>query len=257
MDTESWASILLGGVTLLGSYVCRKILNSYLYQVPQFRDFKSLTDYLKSSPGREADVLVEGRIGKRAYNSDPGSPLISAVTQLEGLVKLVTITTYGVEGGETTKLEESVYESDDFGLWDSCGGFIHVNSVKNVRGLKQLLQMVSETRSARGVLTREYMLLCGTPLAGYGRAVFHKRTVTRVQVLFTPTEVGSGVQDLHYPNRMKASALKFISLTLLVVGGTILILSVAPPLVRFYQQWRMPTQRPIPQLQPDQRDDIY
>ena len=89
-------------------------------------------------------------------------------------------------------------------------------------------------------------------------------------VLFTPTEVGSSIEDLHYPNKMKVSALKFVSVMLLVAGGTMIVLGITPLLVRILRRWCR--HRPIPQLQldglqpdqrnqqqPDQRDeeDIY
>ena len=63
MDVEwSLASILLGGVSLLGGYLCRRL--SQRYQVPQFKDFVSLENHLKNNaPAQRDDVLVEGRVG--------------------------------------------------------------------------------------------------------------------------------------------------------------------------------------------------
>ena len=252
--------VVLGGVSLLGGYLLHKVSEiraqevSYLNQVPQFRDFSVLRNHLKSSPGQRADVLVEGRVTKLG-----DAALVSEKSGLEGAARLVTTTTYTkVYNEETGKWRdmsntvENMNASLPFSLEDAQGSSIRVDSVNKAGGFRQLLQRVYQHKTVpekrtmgdfatnvvalkeipNGALTRDYLLLFGTPLAGYGGAVLQKQSLfSSGEVLFTPTEVGSSVRDLISRNEMIASALKFASVILLVAGGSIFLFSVTPLVV--------------------------
>lgn len=265
MDAEHLLTgILLGGVSLLGGYLLHKVSEiraqevSYLNQVPQFRDFSALRTHLKNSPGQRAEVLVEGRVAKLG-----DAALVSEKSGLEGAARLVTSTTYTkVYNEETGKWRdmsntvENMNASLPFSLQDAQGSFIRVDSVNKAGGFRQLLQRVYQHKTMpeqrtigdfatnvvtlkevpNGALTRDYLLLFGTPLAGYGAAVLQQQSsVLNVfrdrEVLFTPTEVGSSMRDLISRNEMIASALKFASVVLLVAGGSIFLFSVTPLVV--------------------------
>ena len=249
MDAEwSLASVLLGGVSLLGGYLCRRL--SHRYQVPQFKDFVSLENHLKNNaPAQRDDVLVEGRVG-----TDPaGDTLTSKTTGLPGVVELVAKTrSIPVRDenfervGRSALTNEERNEFEPFKLWDTHGRFVLVESVCSATGFRKLLQLDYEftTASEKGpgvasseevpdrALTRYYLLHLGTPLAAYGEAVLSQADGP---VSFTPTVVGSSIKDLHYPN-MKASVLKLVSVILFVAGGTIIVFGVIPLIKRFFPQ---------------------
>ena len=261
MDTDHLVTgVVLGGVSLLGGYLLRKVSElrsqevSYLHQVPQFRDFTALRKHLKSSPGQRADVLVEGRVGKLG-----DAALLSEKSGLEGAARLVTTTTYtkvfNEETGKWRELSntvENMNASLPFKLEDAQGSSIRVDGVHKAGGFRQLLQRVyqdkrtPEQRSLgdfatnavtlkeipNGSLTRDYLLLFNVSLAGYGSAVLENQSMfSSGDVIFTPTEVGRSIRGLISRNEMMATALRFVSVVLLVAGGSILVFSVTPVLV--------------------------
>lgn len=259
--------VLLGGVSLLGGYLLRKVSElraqevSYLHQVPQFRDFTALRKHLKNSPGQRADVLVEGRVGKLG-----DAALLSEKSGLEGAARLVTTTTYtkvyNEESGkwrEMSNTVENMNASLPFKLEDAQGSSVRVEGVHRAGGFRQLLQRVyqdkrvPEQRSLgdfatnvvtlkeipNGSLTRDYLLLFNVSIAGYGSAVLQNQSMfSSGDVVFSPTEVGHSIRGLIMKNEMMASALRFVSVVMLVAGGSVLIFSVTPMLVRLVLQLR-------------------
>ena len=265
--------VLLGGVSLLSGYVLRKVAElraqevSYLHQVPQFRDFSALRKHLKNTPSQRADVLVEGRVSKLGDGA-----LFSEKSGLEGAARRVTTTTYtkvyNDESGkwrEMSNTVENMNASLPFKLEDGQGGSVRVEGVHRAGGFRQILQRVfqdkrvPEQRSMgdfatnvvalkeipNGSLTRDYLLLFNVPLAAYGSAVLQNQSVfSSGEVLFTPTEVGHSIRGLIDRNEMMASALRLASLVLLVAGGSILVFTVTPMLVRLVVRLR--EGRPLP-----------
>ena len=268
MDVEHFLTgAVLGVASLLGGYFLRKFSEireqevSYLNQVPQFTDFSSLRQHLKNSPGQRADVLLEGRVGKLGDGA-----LSSDKSGLEGAARLVTTTTYTKVYGEESKkwremsnTVENTRASLPFKLEDGQGGSVRVESAHTAGGFRQLLQRVYQERSVpekrsfgdfatdaltlkeipNGTLTREYLLLFGTSLAGYGDATLRNQGYfSSGEVVFVPTELGSSIRGLILKNEMMASAARFFSVVLIVAGGSILVLSVTPLAVRLLQQLR-------------------
>ena len=259
--------VLLGGVSLLGGYILHKVSElraqevSYLHQVPQFRDFTALRKHLKSSPGQRADVLVEGRVSRLG-----DAALLSEKSALEGAARLVTTTTYtkvyNEESGkwhEMSNTVENMNASLPFKLEDALGGAVRVEGVHRAGGFRQLLQRVyqdkrvPEQRSMgdfatnvvalreipNGSLTRDFLLVFGTPLAGYGSAVLQSQSMfSSGDVIFTPTEVGHSIRGLISKNEMVASAMRFASVILLVAGGSILVFTLTPLVVRLVVRLR-------------------
>ena len=258
--------VLLGGVSLLGGYILRKVSEmraeevSYLHQVPQFTDFASLRRHLKSSPGQRADVLVEGRVSKLG-----DAALVSDKSGLEGPARLVTTTTYTkVYSEETGKWREmsntveNMKASLPFNLLDSGGASVRVEGVHTAGGFRSLLhrvyqdKRVPEQRSfgdfatnmtlkevPSGSLTRDYLLLFNTSLAGFGSAVLQNESLfSSGEVVFAPSEVGGSIRGLITRNEMFAGALRVVSLVLLVGGGSILVLTLTPLVVGVVRRLR-------------------
>ena len=268
METEHFLTgLLLGGVSLLGGYILRKVSElraqevSYLHQVPQFRDFSLLRKHLKNTPGQRADVLVEGRVGKLG-----DAALISDKSGLEGPARLVTTTTYtkvyNEEKGkwrEMSNTVENMNSSLPFKLEDTQGGYVQVEGVHNAGGFRSLLQRVYQDKQTprqrslgdfatsvvtlkevpNGTLTRDYLLLFNTSLAGYGSAVLqHQSMFSSGDVVFIPTEVSITIQGLISKTEMMASALRYLSIIMLVAGGTIIVFSLTPILVKMARRAR-------------------
>lgn len=266
MEVENLVKgVLVGGVTLLGGFVLRKLSDwqtqevSYLHQVPQFTDFLSLRNHLKNSPDQKADVLVEGRVGKLG-----DAALVSDKAGMEGAARLITTTTYTkVYNEETGKWREisnthtNMKASLPFKLEDPRGSTVRVESVHTAGGFSNLLQRVfqdkrvPEQRSIgdfatnvvtlqeipNGTLTRDYLLLFNTTLAGFGSAVLQKQSLfSSGEVVFTPTEVNSSIRGLITRNEMMADAMKIVSVILLVAGGGILVFSLTPILVALFRR---------------------
>lgn len=261
MDVEHvLTGVLIGGVSLLGGYVLRKVSElrdqevAYIHQVPQFTDFAALRRHLKNAPSQRADVLLEGRVEKLG-----DAALVSEKSGLEGAARVVTTTTYtkvyNEESGkwrETSRTEENMKASLPFKLEDPRGSWVRVEGVHTAGGFRSLLQRVyqdkriPEQRSMgdfatnvvtlkeipNGSLTRDYLLLFNVSLAGYGSAVLHNQSLfSSGEVVFTPSEVGDSIHGLIYRNEVMASALRVISVILLVAGGSVLVFSLTPLVV--------------------------
>ena len=261
MDVEHvLTGVLIGGVSLLGGYVLRKVSElrdqevAYIHQVPQFTDFSALRQHLKNAPGQRADVLLEGRVEKLG-----DAALVSEKSGLEGAARVVTTTTYtkvyNEETGkwrETSRTEENMKASLPFKLEDPRGSWVRVDGVHTAGGFRSLLQRVyqdkriPEQRSMgdfatnvvtlkeipNGSLTRDYLLLFNVSLAGYGSAALHNQSLfSSGEVVFTPSEVGHSIHGLIYRNEVMASALRVISVILLVAGGSVLVFSLTPLVV--------------------------
>ncbi len=226
---------------------------SYLQGVPKFRDFSKLREHLKNSPDQKADVMVEGKVEKLG-----NAALSSEKAGAEGAARIVSTTTYSkVWHEETSKWRdiantiENVNISLPFKLVDSQGGHVRVESVHSAGGFRQVLQRVFQEKTLpeqrsmgdfatsvalkeipNGSLTREFMLVFGTPLAGYGCAVLSKSSFfSGGEVTFTPVEVSSSITSLISRNETIAKTFKFLSFMFLVGGGTVLVLSAVPLLV--------------------------
>lgn len=266
MDVESLAGVILGSVSLLGGYVCRKVLVSDRFQVPRFNDFNKLHDYLDtSSSGRQADVLVEGHVGK-PFAGKTRTLLRSKETQLEGAVAVITTAPYamGIDGKLLqASAVETMNTSVDFSLFDFHGCPILVQSVHKAKGLKLLLQMVYETKptEAHGVLSRDYLLPYGTPLAAYGTAVLEEVSEGDgngiPMIKFTPIEVGKSVSQLHYPKWI-TEGLKVVSIFLLFFGGSVIVLSGYSWLAKIFLEQRRdePEAPPSPEPRMPEKKDM-
>ena len=251
---------LIGGVSLLGGFILRKLSEhraqevSYLHQVPQFTDFTALRRHLKSSPGQRADVLVEGRVSKLG-----DAALASEKSGLEGPARLVTTTTYtkvyNEESGkwrEMSNTVENMKASLPFKLEDPGGSSVRVEGVHAAGGFRNLLQRVfqdkrvPEQRSLgdfatnvvtlkeipNGSLTRDYLLLFNTSLAGFGSAVLQNQSLfSSGDVIFTPSEVDKSIRGLISRNEMIAGVLRVVSVVMLVAGGSVLVFTLTPLVV--------------------------
>lgn len=252
--------VALGAVSLLGGYILHKLSEyqshevSYLHLVPKFTSFRQLKEHLRNSPQLKADVLVEGTASKLGNAS-----LYSEKAGLEGAARFVTTTmytkVYHEESGEWSDLSntiENVNISLPFKITDARGEYVRVESVHNAGGYRQVLQRVfqekvlPEKRSMgdyattvalkeipNGSLTREYLLVFGTSIAGYGSAVLHNQSIiSSGEVVFTPKEVGSSIRGLISRSEMIASTYRFFSMLLFLAGGSLLVLTVTPLLMR-------------------------
>lgn len=251
--------LIVGAGSLALSYLLGKLGDlraeevSYLQGVPQFRDFRKLKEHLRNSPGQKADVMVEGKADKLGNAS-----LYSEKAGVEGAARVVSTTTYSkMWHEETSKWRdisntiENVNLSLPFKMVDGQGDHVRVESVHTAGGFRQILQRVFQEKTLpeqrsmgdyatsvalkeipNGSLTREFMLVFGTPLAGYGCAVLTKSSFfSGGEVAFTPVEVSSSIPSLISRNEMIVKTFKFLSFMLLVGGGTVLVLSAIPLVV--------------------------
>lgn len=259
--------VVLGASSLLLGYVIRKAAQmrqeelSYLHHTPQFSSFSNLREHLRNSPSQRADVLVEGVVEKLS-----DSALTSDKTGLEGAAKVVTTTTYTKVYQESSESEtrapkwrdmsntiENVNISIPFKLADSQGKSINVNNVHTAGGFRQVLQRVWQEKIApdsrqmgdyltnitlreipNGSLTREFLLVFGTSIGAYGSASLQKQTgfFGTEDVTFTPVEVGTSIRALISRNEIIVSSMKFVSMVLLVGGGSIMLITFLPLLLR-------------------------
>ena len=266
--------VFIGGVSLLGGYVLRRVSElraqevSYLHQVPQFTDFSALRRHLKNSPGGRADVLVEGRVGKLG-----DAALASEKAGLEGAARLVTTTTYtkvyneeSEKWREMSNTVENMRASLPLKLEDPRGSCVRVENVHSAGGFRSLLQRVYQEKRLpeqrtlgdfattvvtlkeipNGSLTRDYLLLFNTSLAGFGSAVLQNQSLFGSgDVVFTPSEVGHSIRGLISRNEMLAGAIRVVSVILLVAGGSVLVLTLTPLVVGLVRQAREGRTLPI------------
>ena len=255
--------VVLGATSLFAGYVLSQLSQmrsrelSYLQHVPQFRDFTKLGEHLKNSPSQRADVLVEGHVDK--LNSQV---LRSEYAGVEGVARIVTTTTYSKvyqqsgDNAETwrdvSNTIENVKISVPFRLADNKGNGITVNSIHTAGGIKQILQRVwqeklgPDSRSIgdyatnmtlreipNGSLMREFLLVIGTSVGVYGSAVLQVGGPQgTAHVSLAPVEVDSSIHNLISRNEMIVSTLNFFSLIFLVGGGSILLITILPTLLK-------------------------
>ena len=234
---------------------------SYLHHVPQFLNFRSLREHLRNSPNQKADVLIEGVVEKQSDNA-----LISEKTGLEGAAKLVTTTTYTKVYQESTESEsntakwrdmsntiENVNISVPFKLSDSQGNSVSVSTVHRAGGFRQVLQRVWQEKIGpdsrhmgdyltnitlreipNGSLTREFLLVFGTSIGAYGSASLQNKSgfFASEEVTFAPVEVGTSIRALISRNELIVNSMKFVSLVLLLGGGSIMLITFMPLLFR-------------------------
>ena len=267
MAEQHIVGVVLGASSLLIGYLIHKGAQmrqeelSYLQHVPQFPNFRSLREHLRSSPNKKADVLIEGVVEKLSDNA-----LISEKTGLEGAAKLVTTTTYTKvyqEGSESENRSpkwrdmsntiENVNISVPFKLSDSQGNSVNVSTVHQAGGFRQVLQRVWQEKIApdsrhmgdyltnitlreipNGLLTREFLLVFGTSIGAYGSASLQTQSgfFASEEVTFTPVEVGTSIRALISRNELIVNSMKFVSLVLLLGGGSIMLITFLPLLLR-------------------------
>ena len=255
--------VVIGAGSVLAGWVLSKLADvhteevSYLHHVPQFRDFQKLKEHLKNSPSQKADVLVEGTSEKLA-----NAALYSDKAGMEGAARLVTTTTYSKLYNEEhqtwrdmSNTIENVNVSLPFNLVDSRGNSVRVESVHVAGGFRQILQRVYQEKTLpeqrsmgdyatsvalreipNGSLTREFLLVFGTSLAGYGNAVLQKSSIwSGGEIVFSPMEVGTTIHGLIARNEMIAKTYKFFSLMFLIGGGSVLFFSIAPFVIKLFR----------------------
>ena len=86
-----------------------------------------------------------------------------------------------------------------------------------------------------GSLTREFLLVFGTSIGAYGSASLQKQTqgfFATEDVTFTPVEVGTSIRALISRSEIIVSSMKFVSMVLLVGGGSIMLITFLPLLLR-------------------------
>ena len=261
--------IVLGASSLLLGYVIHKAAQmrqeelSYLMHIPRFANFGRLRDHLRNSPSQRADVLIEGSVEKIDNKA-----LTSEKTGLEGAAKLVTTTTYTKVYQESTESDsrepkwrdmsntiENVNVSVPFKLVDSQGNSVTVNNVHNSGGFRQVLQRVWQEKVLpdsrqmgdyltnitlreipNGSLTREFLLVFGTSIGAYGNATLQQKQAgffsNEETVAFSPVEVGASIRALISRNELIVNSMKFVSLVFLVGGGSIMLITFLPLLLR-------------------------
>lgn len=267
MAEQHIVGVVLGASSLLVGYIIHKAAQarqkelSYLTHVPQFPNLRSLREHLRNSPNQRADVLIEGVVKKLNDNA-----LISEKTGLEGAAKLVTTTTYTKVYQESSETEtrtpkwrdmsntiENVNISVPFKLSDGLGNSVSVNSVHNAGGFRQILERVWQEKIApdsrhmgdyltnitlreipNGSLTREFLLVFGTSIGAYGSASLQKQSgfFANEEVAFAPVEVGTSIRALIYRNELIVNSMKFASLVLLLGGGSIVLITILPLLLK-------------------------
>jgi hypothetical protein len=269
MAEQHIVGVVLGASSLLVGYLINKAAQmrqeelSYLQHVPQFPNFRSLREHLRDSPNQKADVLIEGVVEKLNDNA-----LISEKTGLEGAAKLVTTTTYTKVYQESSTDSESntakwrdmsntienVNISVPFKLSDGQGNSVNVSTVHRAGGFRQVLQRVWQEKIGpdsrhmgdyltnitlreipNGYLTREFLLVFGTSIGAYGSASLQKSQsgfFASEEVTFAPVEVGTSIRALISRNELIVNSMKFVSLVLLLGGGSIMLITFLPLLFR-------------------------
>ena len=267
MAEQHIVGVVLGASSLLVGYLIHKAAQmrqeelSYLQHVPQFPNFRGLREHLRDSPNQKADVLIEGVVEKL------DKALISEKTGLEGAAKLVTTTTYTKVYQESTESEpntakwrdmsntiENTNTSVPFKLSDGQGSSVTMSTVHTAGGFRQVLQRVWQEKIGpdsrhmgdyltnitlreipNGSLTREFLLVFGTSIGAYGSASLQKSQsgfFTSEEVTFSPVEVGTSIRALISRNELIVNSMKFVSLVLLLGGGSIMLITFLPLLFR-------------------------
>ena len=264
--------VALGASSLLLGYIIHRAAQmrleelSYLKHIPRFSNFGGLRDHLRNSPNQRADVLIEGSVEKLNDNV-----LTSEKTGLEGAAKLVTTTTYTKVYQESSESDrgtareprwrdmsntiENVNISVPFKLVDSQGNSVNVATVHQAGGFRQVLQPVWQEKVLpdsrhmgdyltnmtlreipNGSLTREFLLVFGTSIGAYGNASLQQKQSgffsNKEAVIFSPVEVGTSIRALISRNELIVNGMKFVSLVFLVGGGSIILITFLPLLLK-------------------------
>ena len=140
-----------------------------------------------------------------------------------------------------------------FKLSDSQGNSVNVSTVHRAGGFRQVLQRVWQEKIGpdsrhmgdyltnitlreipNGSLTREFLLVFGTSIGAYGSASLQKTQsgfFAGEEVTFAPVEVGTSIRALISRNEL-VNSMKFVSLVLLLGGGSIMLITFLPLLFR-------------------------
>ena len=253
--------VVIGATSMLGGYLFRKLLEgtsqklSDMEHVPRFRNLGELKNHLAASSSQQDCVIVEGVVQKLGNGS-----LFSEKASVEGAAHVITTTTstkvYDDERkkwGDNSNTVVNLNLALPFKLVDSNGNYVRVNSVNDASGFQSVLKLVFQEKTLpekrsigdfatgmalseipNGSHIQEFILLFGSPLAGVGTAVLSKQSMFNSDVIFTPKEVAPSINELFRRNEMMASTYKFLSLLLLIGGGTIIVFSVAPLVYRLF-----------------------
>ncbi len=206
------AGFTVGGI-LLHRHACRMEEELSSMQKVQFRDFHELRDHLWNCPGREANVLVEGKVEKLNNGA-----ISSENTGIEGAAQksstVIQEYVYDRQTGwcKTFRTTDHVNDSVPFKLVDTQGSPIRVKSVHRAHYLQGVLKQVFKQEKALPGLYSKFdetfddtsvtvptfstiqdnVLVFGTDLAGYGRAVLTESSYFGAgggKITFTPEEV--------------------------------------------------------------------
>jgi len=244
------ASSLLAGWLLHSLSKSRSEELSYLQEVPKFTDFRQLKDHLNECPGKQAEVLVEGvvkKLGSEALKSENSS--------VEGAARLVTTTTYrkvfnpsSNKWVDSSSTIENQCVSVPFSLTDKRGNSVSVHSVSKADGFRLVLERVwqkstpPDSRSIgdyatnltineipNGSLSREFLLLFGSSLGAHGVATLQNQSLlSSGSISLEPSEVSTSIGGLIARNEVIVNVLKFFSMVLVIGGGSVLIFTLAP-----------------------------
>ena len=218
---------VIGVASLVGGYLLSRFSGTEEREVPKFTDFTLLHQHLKKSPDQRADVLLKGRVGKAVDSHCETSYNYKSGVEFEGAAKLVTTATYSEVSKQWREMPSTVENTKPFTLVDGLGGCVQVENAHKAEGFKQLLQCIYyKERSEPGKETREYLLLFGTSLAGYGKATLNEKYFgLSSQITFNPTKLGSSTGGLVL-KQMMATAVRLCSVLLIFAGGTLVVLSI-------------------------------
>ena len=248
------ASSLLAGWLLHNLSKSRSEALSYLQDVPKFTDLGKLRQHLNECPDKQAEVLVQGevkKLGSEALKSEKAST--------EGAARLVTTTIYRKVYNQNTdkwtdssSTIENVCVSVPFSLVDRRGNSLNINSVTKAGGFRLILERVwqnstqPDSRSIgdfatnltlkeipNGTITREYLLVFGSTLGAHGVATLQNQSlISSGTITLVPTEVSASINGLIARNEMVVNTLKFLSMLLLIGGGSVLIFALVPMVLK-------------------------
>ena len=251
MAEQHIVGVVLGASSLLVGYVIHKLAESqkersYLQQVPHFRNFEDLGEYL-SDPETNNRVLIEGVV------ESSGSVINSQHFGHEGAARLATCTKEYQESSESDTTSRWISKSSttdwggppdqvpSFKLCDSQGNSVYVENTRWVDIFCQVMQRVWQEkrvsnshltddsprhrRVISGSLTSEFLLTFGTSIGAYGsvsRHVVPGSLGDKEIITFTPIIVGTSIRALVSP----PSRLKYVSQAFLWGGGAIFLFSL-------------------------------
>ncbi len=243
---EAVASIVaaagfMGGF-LLFKHACRIDEEVSSMRKVQFRDFHELRDHLWNCPGREAKVLVEGKVEKLNNGA------ISENTEIEGaaLISSTEIQESVYEGWSWCKTFRTIVHVNDsvpFKLVDTQGNWIRVESVHRAQQFQGLLRQVfKQEKALPGGLYSKFddtsvtvptfstmqdnALVFGTNLAGYGRAVLTESSHSGAggeEITFTPEEVDKTIVNIIKERELKVQFFRKMSVGCLLIPAVVIL----------------------------------